>query len=70
METEHKFVMRIDEGLFKEIRVYCIRKGISVNNFVNQAIKEKFNNDLIKEERAIKRDEEKRINFESILDKI
>jgi len=70
METEHKFVMRIDEGLFKEIRVYCIRKGISVNNFANQAIKEKFNNDLIKEERAIKRDEEKRINFESILDKI
>lgn len=39
--NQKKFLLRLDESEHKELKVFCVEKGVSMQDFMLQAIREK-----------------------------
>jgi len=46
------FPLRLPEELHKELKLYCVEKGISMQEFIMKAIEEKANQKVFSPERT------------------
>jgi predicted HicB family RNase H-like nuclease len=51
MEKQKPFLVRLPDGLHKELKIYCVEKGISMQDFIMDAIDDKAKQKVFTPER-------------------
>ena len=50
-DNQKTFLLRLPEDLHKELKLFCVEKGISMQDFIMKAIDEQVNDTVLTPER-------------------
>jgi predicted HicB family RNase H-like nuclease len=52
MDRQKPFLLRLPDDLHKELKLYCVEKGISMQDFIMKAVDEQANKKVFSQERT------------------